>query len=636
MREEYVKRVFGEQSQQWHDVRDALLRHDDVKLKERAVKFKDFLDRNNEKATKAFCRLSKEGGVCDDVSQIKNEEGRPFNSDSEREEYIGKFYSNIYKKRLDNLLKIEEFLYSGIEGEGRFEGQKLNDDERNELEQEITMEEVKKALDGSNFESSSGWDGVTFRAIRKYWVLLCEPMLKMIQETFRERELMETFKLGLIKMIPKKGEAIKVGDWRPITLLCCGYKLISGIVANRLGKYLNKMIGRAQKGFMINKNINSCTINVMNSISRAWETRKPTGIMCVDFAKAFNSVEHGMIRGVMKFFGFGLNMTEMVMTLLNGRKSRIIFENGYSFSIEILRGTPQGDRSSPYIFILCIEILLMRLNLMEGRGIDESGIYIEVINLDNSLEPSTGEAYADDLTIIFKMGEDGVRQILKLLKDFEKVSGLEINIGKTQLMVAGCDEWRVGMRVMEIEIVDKVTILGVTIDRKLEELDANWDKAIVKMRRLAGYWSLFGLSITGRVMVAKTYIMSQCIYLMGSLPLSRTIGDRINEVLVNFVKGRDRLIERRRQLLCTSLGGYGLVDVNLMNVCMKAVWIERLKGEGLKNDYMAAIIWNGEHGLEAWRVNRARVEGKGFRITEDIVKSWTLFVNVNFWNGAIT
>ncbi len=58
------------------------------------------------------------------------------------------------------------------------------------------------------------------------------------------------------------------------------------------------------------------------------------------------------------------------------------------------------------------------------------------------------------------------------------------------------------------------------------------------------------------------------------------------------------------------------------NECVsKAVWIERLKGEGLKNDYMAAIIWNGEHGLETWRVNKSRVGGKGFRIMEDIVKS---------------
>jgi hypothetical protein len=76
------------------------------------------------------------------------------------------------------------------------QNKKLNVIERNDLEGNVTLEEVRKALDGSNFESSSGWDGISFKVLRKFWNILCEPMLKMIQETFREGELMETFKLG--------------------------------------------------------------------------------------------------------------------------------------------------------------------------------------------------------------------------------------------------------------------------------------------------------------------------------------------------------------------------------------------------------------------------------------------------------
>jgi hypothetical protein len=252
---------------------------------------------------------------------------------------------------MENLIRIEDFVRGGQVHKGWIQSKKLNDAERINLEGDVTMDEVKLALDGSNFESSSGWDGVTFKAIRKFWGILREPMLKMIQETFRERELMETFKLGLIKLIPKKGNASKVGDWRPITLLCCGYKLVSWIVANRLGRYLGKIIGRSQKGFMSNKNINTCTVNVMNSTGRAWELDIPTGIMCVDFAKAFDSVEHAMIKNVLEFFGFGEVMTGMVMTLLKDRKSRIILDGGYSEDIIIGRGTPQRDSSSPYIFI---------------------------------------------------------------------------------------------------------------------------------------------------------------------------------------------------------------------------------------------------------------------------------------------
>jgi hypothetical protein len=247
-------------------------------------------------------------------------------------------------------------------------------------------------------------------------------------------------------------EASKVGDWRPITLLCCGYKIISGIVAKRLEKYLEKIIGRAQKGFMKNKNIHTCTLNLMNCIDRAWETRKEIGIMCVDFSKAFDSVEHEMIKNVMRFFGFGDIMTKMVMTLLKGRISRIILDNGYSDSIGIARGTPQGDRSSPYIFILCMEVLLLKLKSdMEREGV-ETGLFLEwSTNRNINMEPLFGEAYADDLTLVFNMSRENVQNILSILGNYFAISGLSVNTDKTQLMVAGGDQWVEGDNVHGIK-----------------------------------------------------------------------------------------------------------------------------------------------------------------------------------------
>jgi hypothetical protein len=40
-----------------------------------------------------------------------------------------------------------------------------------------------------------------------------------------------------------------------------------------------------------------------------------------------------------------------------------------------------------------------------------------------------------------------VNVILQVLREFEAVSGLAINISKTQLMVVGNEEWVVGSRV---------------------------------------------------------------------------------------------------------------------------------------------------------------------------------------------
>ncbi len=86
------------------------------------------------------------------------------------------------------------------------------------------------------------------------------------------------------------------------------------MVAKRLEKYFMKIIGRAQKGFLREKNINTCTMNIINAIEGALREKESTGILCVDFSKAFDSVEYEAIRGVLNFFNFGPNMVRMVMT----------------------------------------------------------------------------------------------------------------------------------------------------------------------------------------------------------------------------------------------------------------------------------------------------------------------------------
>ena len=146
-------------------------------------------------------------------------------------------------------------------------------------------------------------------------------------------------------------------------LLCCGYKLISGVVAGRFEKYLKKNIGRGQKGFLNYKNISSCTINIVDNISQSWSSREKMGLLCVDFSKAFDSIEKKFIdnTNTLAFFGNGPKMRRMVETILNNREARVILGKEIGGIIKVNRGTPQGDRASPYIFILCIAIFSCEL-----------------------------------------------------------------------------------------------------------------------------------------------------------------------------------------------------------------------------------------------------------------------------------
>jgi hypothetical protein len=94
------------------------------------------------------------------------------------------------------------------------------------------------------------------------------------------------------------------------------------------------------KGFLKQKNIHTCTANIITCLSQAWQEREGCGLICVDFKKAFDSVEHEAIEKILQFFNSGEYMVGMVMTSLNGRKSRVIAEYGYSESVQIARGTP--------------------------------------------------------------------------------------------------------------------------------------------------------------------------------------------------------------------------------------------------------------------------------------------------------
>jgi hypothetical protein len=319
----------------------------DRELKERAGKFKIFFKTNNEKPTRAFYKIGKQKKLNDSTNRIRDKNGESFRSDEERKEYVGSTFEKLYKKRIDRLIEIENFL----EEEGDVGRRKLSEEERISLEGEITMEEIEVALKESNMDSASGWDGVSYYMLSKIWTLIKGLLTKCAKECFDEGRLSNTFRTGIIRLIPKKKESDKIEDWRPITLLSCSYKIISGVVAKRLEKYLDKLIGRGQKGFLKYKNIHQCTMNVMDNISNSWEHGEGMATICVDFSKAFDSIEHVFIEKVLTYFNYGRNMTNMVMTILRDREGMVILDGGYSKRFRIERGTPQGDRSSPYIYI---------------------------------------------------------------------------------------------------------------------------------------------------------------------------------------------------------------------------------------------------------------------------------------------
>jgi hypothetical protein len=260
----------------------------------------------------------------------------------------------------------------------------------------------------------------------------------------------------------------------------------------------------------------TCVQNVFRTVGLK---KKQIGSLMVDFVKAFDSIEHSFISKAMGFFGFGDILTGMVTTLLNNRRACIDLGSGHGEYFPIARGAPQGDRSSPYIFIICIEILILKLECDETgnvKGIERGGVN----QLRNRDSDGLLEAFGDDLTVQFQWSLLALGRIFVILNEFGSISGLIINKSKTNLMISG-REWEGAETVLGIKIVQSCKLLGVKIDYKAKNLVKNWAEVSRKVWGLIYYWNQYRLSLTGRVMVAKTFLMSQGTFLMGVIPADK-------------------------------------------------------------------------------------------------------------------
>ncbi len=319
---------------------------------------------NSEKMTPRFLRIAESS--CEvDLNVIRNYDGNPFGSGSEREEHITKFYEDLYKipdaapVNFDNF--VEEFL-GDLCNHPVILSSKLDPEERRTLDRDITTDELDEAMRTCNMKSAPGIDGIGNKFIKKFWRFFRIPLTEYIAACKRNGRLTGTFKTALIKLIPKKGDTGQIKNWRPISLLSCFYKLISKAVNRRLDHVINKVTSMNQKAYNKERYIQEALISTIDAVRHCELNGISGAILSIDQKKAFDSVYHGYMLQVYRFFGFGEDFIKFLLTIGTGRNARIILDSGkYSREIDLDRGFAQGDGPSPRLYNIGEQILIFRL-----------------------------------------------------------------------------------------------------------------------------------------------------------------------------------------------------------------------------------------------------------------------------------
>ncbi|MCH82218.1 LINE-1 reverse transcriptase like, partial [Trifolium medium] len=155
----------------------------------------------------------------------------------------------------------------------------------------FTLEEITRVVKDSDGSKSLGPDGFNFAFIKEFWDLLKFDIRIMFDQFHGNATLPKGILSYFITLIPKVYSPQSLGDFRPISLLGCLYKLIAKVLASRLAKVVGDLIPKTQSAFLKGRQLVDGVVVVNEVIDFAKRARKECLILKVDFEKAYDSVD---------------------------------------------------------------------------------------------------------------------------------------------------------------------------------------------------------------------------------------------------------------------------------------------------------------------------------------------------------
>ena len=387
------------------------------------------------------------------------------------------------------------------------------------------VEEVKIAIKGLKNGKAPGIDIESIPRVQAELLKAEEhqtalALTEILRDIWTSEETPQSWKMGLIVKLPKKGDLSNCNNWRGIMLLPVTSKVLSRIILNRLSDTIDHYLRKEQAGFRKGRSCAEHIFTLRQIIEQSNEWRATIYINFIDFAKAFDSINRTALWKILSHYGIPNKIISIIKMLYRDFGAKVICGSNLTEEFIIKTGVKQGCLLSPLLFSLCIDWLMKETKGNNKRGI--SWTFTETLeDID----------FADDIALLAHRQKD-IQGKTEDLATYGKQIGLNINSDKTEVMkINSKSNQPLTINNMNVEEVQEFTYLGSKITTDGDsgaDVKGRINKARGAFAALRKIWKTSKISIKTKLRIFKSNVLGVLLYGAESWKVTQTICHKLD------------------------------------------------------------------------------------------------------------
>ena len=308
-----------------------------------------------------------------DTSDIYlDEKGNIISDQKKVADKFNKFYTNIAKKLLKELGKPNT----------KYQDYLKNPNEHSIYLNETDPGEVANLIKKLDISKAGDIYGISPKLIKLAGDSFAHNLSLIFNKSINAGVFPHLLKVAIVVTIHKGESKMETANYRPISLLPIFGKIYEKIIFARLISFIDKhkILYNRQYGFQKDKSTEYALLDIVENIMNSLENKDSPCCVFLDFAKAFDTVNHAILLGKLHHYGIRGVALSLIESYLTERQQCVQINNVISELDFISHGVPQGSILGPLLFLLYINDISLCSDILNiFLFVDDTAIFFRIM-----------------------------------------------------------------------------------------------------------------------------------------------------------------------------------------------------------------------------------------------------------------